>query len=85
MIGADLGDLAVLSRRLTTCSSDVDELKRALTALIGTTSWTGGAADRFRQAWESQFRPALDALAAELVDASQEVDRRRLAIDHAAN
>jgi WXG100 family type VII secretion target len=85
MIQAELAELEHLSRRLGTCSHEVHDLKQALTALIHTTTWTGGAADRFRQAWESQFRPALDALSAELTDASQEVDRRKIAIDHAAN
>jgi WXG100 family type VII secretion target len=85
MIQAELAELETLSRRLGTCSGEVDDLKRALTTLITTTTWTGGAADRFRHAWESQFRPALDSLSTELVNASQEVDRRKVAIDHAAN
>lgn len=85
MIQAELSELDTLARRLGTCSGEVDDLKRALTALITTTTWTGGASERFRQAWEGQFRPALDALATELTSASQEVDRRRAAIDHAAN
>ena len=85
MIQAELAELETLSRRLGTCSGEVDDLKRALSGLIGTTTWTGGAADRFRQAWESQFRPALENLAVALTDASQEVDRRKVAIDHAAN
>jgi WXG100 family type VII secretion target len=85
MIQAELAELETLSRRLATCSGEVDDLKRALTTLISTTTWTGGAAARFRQVWESQFRPALDAMAAELTNASQEVDRRKVAIDHAAN
>jgi len=85
MIQAELSELETLSRRLGSCSGEVDDLKRALTTLIGTTTWTGGAAERFRQAWESQFRPALDALANELINASQEVDRRKIAIDQAAN
>ncbi len=84
-IAANLPELEILSRRLGTCSNDVHDLKQALTTLIHTTMWKGGAADRFRQSWESQFRPALDALANELTDASQEVDRRKVAIDHAAN
>ncbi|TYK43640.1 WXG100 family type VII secretion target [Actinomadura decatromicini] len=84
-IQADLLELETLSRRLGTCSNEVDDLKHALTTLISTTTWTGGAADRFRQAWEAQFRPALDALARELTVASQEVSRRKIAIDHAAN
>jgi WXG100 family type VII secretion target len=85
MIQADLPELEVLSRRLGTCSNDVHDLKQALSTLIHTTTWTGGAADRFRQVWESQFRPALDAMASELTDAAQEVERRKVAIDHAAN
>ena len=85
MIQAELAELDTLSRRLGTCSGEVDDLKRALTTLIGTTAWTGGAAERFRQAWESQFRPALENLSTALVDAAQEVDRRKVAIDHAAN
>jgi WXG100 family type VII secretion target len=85
MIQAELAELETLSRRLGTCSGEVDDLKRALSTLISTTTWTGGAADRFRQAWESQFRPALENLSGALVDAAQEVDRRKVAIDHAAN
>jgi WXG100 family type VII secretion target len=85
MIQASLPELEILSRRLGTCSGEVDDLKRALSTLINTTTWTGGAAERFRQAWESQFRPALDGLATELSNAAQEVDRRKVAIDHAAN
>jgi len=85
MIQAELHELETLSRRLGTCSGEVDDLKRALTALINTTTWTGGAAERFRQVWEGQFRPALDGLSTELVNASQEVERRKVAIDHAAN
>ena len=85
MIKAELGKLDTLSRRLGTCSGDVDDLKANLTTLIGSTDWQGGAADRFRSAWESEFRPALDSLSAALVDGSTEVDRRRVALDHAGN
>jgi WXG100 family type VII secretion target len=85
MIQAELAELETLSRRLAACSGEVDDLKRALTTLISTTTWTGGAAERFRQVWEGQFRPALDAMSTELTNAAQEVDRRKVAIDHAAN
>jgi uncharacterized protein YukE len=85
MIKADLPQLQTLSHRLGTCSSDVDTLKSNLTALISGTDWAGGAADRFRSAWDSQFRPSLDALSAALVDASGEVNNRMIALDHAGN
>jgi hypothetical protein len=85
MIQADLAELEILSRRLGTCSDEVADLKRALTTLINTTTWQAGSAERFRQAWETQFRPALDALSVELTRASQEVNRRKVDIDRAAN
>jgi hypothetical protein len=81
MIKAELGQLDTLSRRLGACSGDVDDL----TSLITSTDWAGGAADRFRQAWDAEYRPALDSLSAALVDASTEVDRRRVALDAAGN
>lgn len=85
MIKAELTELDTLARRLESCSGEVAELMRTLTTLIGTTTWTGCAADRFRQAWETQFNPALRSLAEELVNAGSEVGRRRNLIDQAAN
>jgi WXG100 family type VII secretion target len=85
MIQAELGELENLSRRLGTCGGDVTDLQRALTSLINNTTWTGGAADRFRQAWETEFNPALRNLSTELSNAAQEVDNRKQLIDQAAN
>jgi len=85
MIKAELTELENLSRRLDVCGGEVTDLQRALTTLINTTTWTGAAADRFRQAWESEFNPALRNMAAELSQASHEVDRRKHLIDQAAN
>ncbi|HEV2780929.1 MAG TPA: WXG100 family type VII secretion target [Actinophytocola sp.] len=85
MIKAELAELETLSRRLGVCGGEVTDLQRALTTLINTTTWTGAAADRFRQAWESEFNPALRNLADELSRAAQEVDRRKHLIDQAAN
>jgi uncharacterized protein YukE len=36
-------------------------MSRLHTALHGT-QWTGPAAERFKQEWDQQFRPALNAL-----------------------
>jgi WXG100 family type VII secretion target len=85
VIKAELTELENLSRRLDTCGVEVTDLQRALTTLINTTTWTGAAADRFRQSWESEFNPALRNLADELSRAAQEVDRRKHLIDQAAN
>lgn len=85
MIKADLPQLDTLSRRLGVCSGDVADLKANMTGLISGTDWEGGAATRFRDAWESQFRPALDEMASALTDASNEVNARRVALDRAGN
>ena len=85
MIKADLPQLEGLSRRLGVCSGDVNDLKANLSALINGTDWEGGAATRFREAWESQFRPALDQMSAALTDAGQEVNSRKMALDRAGN
>ena len=85
MIKADLPQLDTLSRRFGSCSGDVDHLKANLTGLISATDWEGGAANRFREAWHSHFRPALDELSRALVDGAHEVDRRRIALDRAGN
>jgi WXG100 family type VII secretion target len=85
MIKADLPQLESLSRRLGVCSGDVADLKANLSALINGTDWEGGAATRFRTAWESQFRPALDEMSTALTDASSEVNTRKMALDRAGN
>lgn len=85
MIQAELQEMDTLSQRLDTCSRDVGDLQRALTTLIGTTTWTGRTADRFRASWESEYSPALRDLSTALVDAAHEVRRTRDRIDQAAN
>jgi len=85
MIQAELQEMDTLSQRLDTCSHEVGDLTRALTTLIGTTTWTGRIADRFRGSWESEYSPALRDLANALVEASLEVRRTRDRIDQAAN
>jgi uncharacterized protein YukE len=54
----------------------VDDLLAALTGEVDSTWWQGGAADRFRSAWEADYKPALRRLSEALVDASNEVRNR---------
>lgn len=85
MIQAELGELSTLSIQLGSCSGDVTDLLARLSNLINQTTWQGGAADRFRSAWESEFRPALNNLSSALTDASSEVSRREAALNLAGN
>jgi type VII secretion system (Wss) protein ESAT-6 len=85
MIKADLAQLEHLSRRVGSCSSDVEDLKTNLSSLLAGTDWEGGAATRVRTGWDSEFRPALDSLAAALLDMSAEVNNRMIRLDAAGN
>ena len=85
MIKADLPQLDTLSRRLGVCSNDVTDLKANMTGLLAGTDWAGGAAQRVREAWDSQFRPALDEMSSALDEMSGEVAKRRAALNAAGN
>lgn len=76
IIGGEIPALHQLQRNFRQQSINVDDLMAALSADVHQTWWKGGAADRFRAAWESDFQPALRRLAEALTDASHEVGNR---------
>ena len=41
---------------------EVQDVIRAIQAALDGTTWQGGRADRFRQLWETEFRPNLASL-----------------------
>jgi WXG100 family type VII secretion target len=83
VIGAEIGELHTLTASFSRQSGVVEQLMSELSAQLHSTYWQGGAAERFRSAWETEYRPALRSLSAALVDASDEVRRRAEAL-HAA-
>lgn len=83
VIGAEIGELHSLTASFGRQSATVETLMSDLSAQLHNTYWQGGASERFRTAWESEYQPALRSLAAALVDASDEVRRRAEAL-HAA-
>ncbi len=76
VIGGEIPALQHLQANLRQQSVNVEDLMAALTGDVHSTWWKGGAADRFRAAWESDFQPALRRLAEALVEASDEVRNR---------
>lgn len=76
LIGGNIPELDSLSASLEQCSGDVTDILTRLNGDLGNTWWRGGAADRFRTDWESEYQPALRSLSAALTDASTEVKRR---------
>ncbi|HMJ74558.1 MAG TPA: WXG100 family type VII secretion target [Iamia sp.] len=83
VIGGQIDQLDSLGSSFTTRSSEVDDLVAALRGELDAAYWRGGAADRFRRAWETEYEPALRNLSEALVDASGEVRSRARALEQA--
>jgi hypothetical protein len=80
MMGGDLAQLDVLRKTFVNQVEAVNALRSAVDGALGSTQWTGPAADRFRNEWASSFVPALQRLQAALTENSTVVSNRREAI-----
>lgn len=81
VIGGEIGQLFALKSGFERQAGVVDTLLRELRSQLGETYWSGGAADRFRAAWQTEYEPALTHLSAALRDAATEVGRRADALE----
>jgi WXG100 family type VII secretion target len=79
-IGGNLEQMNKLTQDLSRSSQDVRDLQSHVTSVLTGTDWDGGAADRFRQAWDGQYKTSLTNLQNALTDLSQEVSKRRQAL-----
>lgn len=84
-IGAEMGQLQQLGQSFTRESQTVAQLTAAIGGQVNSTWWKGGAADRFRASWESEFAPTLRRLEAALQQASGEISRRHDALHQAGS
>ena len=83
MVGGNLEQLQVLERQFTADAENVGDLQRRITAILNNTTWTGPAAERFRQEWNGSFVGVLTRLQAALVDNAAVVRGRSQAIQQA--
>ena len=79
-IGAEMPQLQSLGQSFMRESQDVARLTAAISSQVASVWWKGPAADRFRAAWEGEFRPTLNRLQQALVEANQEINRRHQAL-----
>jgi WXG100 family type VII secretion target len=82
VIGGEIGQLQSLNGNFARQSAAVDNLLRELRNDLANTYWHGGAAERFRSSWSTEYEPALTRLSAALQDAADEVRRRAEALEH---
>lgn len=83
VIGGEIPQLESLGASFVRRSGEVEDLMAALSGELGSAYWKGGASDRFRAAWDSEYQPALRNLSAALVEASDEVRARARALEQA--
>lgn len=87
-IGGNLEQMDQLKTTFTGRARDTESLRSQLESAVTThipANWEGPAAEAFREAWNSQFRPALEKLTQALDDAAREVQNRRNAIQQAGS
>ena len=77
MFGANLEQLDQLQRRFVEENEAVRQLQTRISGTLGSTAWTGPAAERFRSAWSGEFVPALNRLAEALAENASVVANRR--------
>ena len=85
MVGGNLEQLQVLEHQFSADAQEVGDLQRRITATLGNTTWTGPAADRFRQEWNGSFVGALTRLQEALADNAAVVRSRTQAIQQATS
>jgi WXG100 family type VII secretion target len=79
-MGANLEELAALRAAFAHHAQALNEVESSVRNQLGGTTWQGPAADRFREAWASEFEPTLRRLQSALHEAGVEVGRRRDAL-----
>ena len=84
MIGGDLGQMQTLATQLARASEEVRTLQSTITNGVLGTSWTGPASNRFRDAWNGQYKSNLQQLQDALTQLSAEVKNRRTALENAS-
>jgi WXG100 family type VII secretion target len=82
-IGGTIEEMQALSSTFTREAGNVSELTSTVDGQVANTWWVGPAADRFREAWQSQFKPMLANLQTALDEASTEVRNRANALQQA--
>jgi WXG100 family type VII secretion target len=84
-VGGELGSMQGLKKSFDTNGARSTELKNAVKSQLDNTVWEGPAANRFREAWNKEFEPALAKLTEALKEAGQEVQRRHDALERAGS
>lgn len=85
ILGGDPQQMQQLAQTFRAEAGAVEQLTARINGTLNNTVWTGPAADRFRQEWETSFRQALTRLQEALNENAAVVDNRMRAITEATS
>lgn len=84
-VGGELQQMEQLKKTFMDNVQRAQELQNQIDGRLNDTYWEGPAAERFKAAWNNEFKSALGKLREALTEAANEVDRRRKAIEQATS
>ena len=83
IVGGNLEQLQALEQQLQADAQTVRDLQARISSVLGGTTWTGPASERFRAEWTQSFGPALGHLGEALSQNAGVVRSRKAAIQQA--
>jgi WXG100 family type VII secretion target len=75
-IGAQMDQLDSLRNSFNQNADTVGQLVTAIGSQVQGTWWKGGAADRFRSSWETEYAPTMRRLEVALREASEHIRKK---------
>ena len=79
-VGGNLEQLTSLKGKFNTEAQDVQRLIASVSSALEATWWVGPAAERFKDAWRTEYVSALKKLDQALQEAGREVGNREQAL-----
>lgn len=82
-IGGTIEQMTQMGTQFNNSSQELEALASRITSALASTDWEGGAAQRFRDQWNGEFRATFQKVAAGLNDCASEVNNRAQALTQA--
>jgi len=82
-IGGTIEQMQTMGAKFTNEATELEALVSLISAQLASTDWEGGAAQRFRDQWNGEFRNVLTQVEAGLRECSTEVRNRANALAQA--
>ena len=82
-IGGTVEQMQTMGAKFNSESSELDSLVSRISSALASTDWEGGAAQRFRDQWEGEFKGVFAQVSRGLQDCASEVQNRATALSQA--